>query len=424
MTDPIGNLAKAAGILPAYRDLSGNWHNTSRETNLALLSAMGFKVSKEAQAAELLDHMENSEDQANSDSWQVVAAGEVPDIPIEQSAQFVISFEDGKEFEGRGSQDLPAMPLGRHRLVLGKRTMTILSAPPSLPSPSRGWGVVLPLAGLRDARQGGIGNYKDLEIATAALGERGASFVGINPVHAGFPEDQSEISPYSPSHRRRMNVMHVAIDDVAPVHIHQDPLINFEKLIPEKRKNLRHAFNRFEENSDTNEFNRFVANEGAALRLFALHQALSSVHGPYWNNWPTPLKNPQSPQCRQALQDLAGEIRFHCWLQWMAETQLASVHDTMKKMGMSQGLYLDIAVGTHPWGAETWMDKCIFANGAWLGAPPDAFANEGQNWMLAPFNPHALARDGFGALAETIRKQLQFAGLLRIDHILGFERAF
>jgi 4-alpha-glucanotransferase len=117
-------------------------------------------------------------------------------------------------------------------------------------------------------------------------------------------------------------------------------------------------------------------------------------------------------------------LRFHCWLQWQAERQLATASKALRAQGMIHGLYLDIAVGTHPWGAETWMERDKFATGASLGAPPDVFSSEGQDWGLAPFNPHSLARDGFRALAETMRKQLQFAKLLRIDHILGFERAF
>ena len=92
--------------------------------------------------------------------------------------------------------------------------------------------------------------------------------------------------------------------------------------------------------------------------------------------------------------------------------------------GMGLGLYLDLAVGTHPAGAETWEDRASFARGVSLGAPPDAFSPEGQTWGVAPFSPPALADTGFAALAETLAAQLRFAGMLRIDHILGFDRAF
>ena len=40
------------------------------------------------------------------------------------------------------------------------------------------------------------------------------------------------------------------------------------------------------------------------------------------------------------------------------------------------------------------------------------------------FNPAHLIDTGFEALALTLRQQLRFSGALRIDHILGFERAY
>ncbi len=424
MTDAISDLAKTAGILPGYCDMSGQWRETSQETNLALLAAMGYEAENQDQAQDLLHSINSSSRQQTTRNWYVVTAGEIPTIPIQSETKFQIRYEDGTSFEGRGQQSLPEIPIGYHEISVDGQASTILSAPPALPDPPRGWGVITPLAGLRDAKHGGFGDYEDLEIAAEALCGREADFIGINPVHAGFPEDHDEISPYAPSHRRRLNVLHVANANERSSATQTGNLIDFTSLIPDKWAELRSEFNSFEGNAENKSLDDFISDGGEALAQFALHQALSAVHGPYWKDWPTDLHDPHSPQSTRARQELAGETRFHAWLQWKAECQLASISAHLRERGMSQGLYLDIAVGTHPWGAETWMERNQFATGASLGAPPDAFASEGQNWGLAPFNPHALASDGFRALAETLRKQLQFAGLLRIDHILGFERAY
>jgi 4-alpha-glucanotransferase len=103
---------------------------------------------------------------------------------------------------------------------------------------------------------------------------------------------------------------------------------------------------------------------------------------------------------------------------------LSEANARAKGRGHGRGLYLDLAVGTHPYGAETWEDRDSFAYGASLGAPPDAFSADGQSWGLAPFNPRALVAKGFGPLAETLRCQMALSGAVRIDHILGFDRAF
>ena len=115
-------------------------------------------------------------------------------------------------------------------------------------------------------------------------------------------------------------------------------------------------------------------------------------------------------------------VAFHAWAQWMATRQLNEVRAAAS--GMRHGLYLDLAVGAHPGGAETWEEGASFATGVSLGAPPDAFSPAGQAWNLAPLDPRALAAQGFRPLAETLRAQFRFAKLLRIDHILGFDRAF
>ncbi|MFN4101274.1 MAG: 4-alpha-glucanotransferase, partial [Pararhodobacter sp.] len=83
-----------------------------------------------------------------------------------------------------------------------------------------------------------------------------------------------------------------------------------------------------------------------------------------------------------------------------------------------------IAVGTHPHGAETWADRGVFAQGVSLGAPPDLLGPSGQRWGLAPMRPDVLRATGYAAFAQTLRAQLRFCGLLRIDHILGLERSF
>ena len=112
------------------------------------------------------------------------------------------------------------------------------------------------------------------------------------------------------------------------------------------------------------------------------------------------------------------------WLQWQADLALSAARDAAQSAGLRHGLYLDLAVGTHPAGAETWEDAASFVRGVSLGAPPDALGPEGQVWNLAPLHPDTLIESDFQPLAETLRHQLRYGGILRIDHILGFDRAF
>ena len=397
MTDARLALALRMGVLPQYTDQTGIVRETGVETATALLSAMGLDAATEADA--------RAAEPPAMPRDVICTADSVPSFRPKGSWHLVL--EDGTEHEGRGK--LPALPLGIHRLSDASGAVTLLAAPKRLPLPPRAWGVTAPLYGLSFR---GIGSYDDLATHAEALGARGAAFIGINPVHAGFPPEAGIFSPYTPSHRRRLNILHLPAGEGSST-----PLVDYATDAPAQRAALRAAYAHA---PDDTGFDRWIDAEGASLRRFALHQALSERHGPFWNTWPTRDRDAETADAT----GLEDAIRFHQWAQWRAETALSTAQSRARAAGMRFGLYLDLAVGTHPHGAETWEDRASFATGASLGAPPDAFSAEGQTWGLAPFNPLTLRASAYAPLAETLRRQLRVSGLLRIDHILGFERAF
>ena len=91
---------------------------------------------------------------------------------------------------------------------------------------------------------------------------------------------------------------------------------------------------------------------------------------------------------------------------------------------MAIGLYLDLAVGCDGSGVDVWSDKEVYVAGASIGAPPDRMNPVGQNWGLTPINPVALAKKGYQPLVKALRSSMQYAGALRIDHILGLMRQY
>ncbi|SPH25030.1 4-alpha-glucanotransferase [Defluviimonas aquaemixtae] len=415
MTDPVAELAAMAGISPRYTDFTGAAHETGVETKRALLTAMGIGVAHEAEAAEHLASLRAERDKRSLPQWIVIEPDRPAELQLEPQTPWTITAEDGSGIEGAGSA-LPPLPLGIHTLETGGEDTTLLCAPRSLSQPEPAWGVIVPLWGLRGQRRPGLGDFNDLAIAGKAIAARGGAFVGINPIHAGFPMNSGWFSPYSPSHRRRLNVLHIATKGGET----SGQLVDYAREVPAKLDALKAAYRSFCAEHDPSVFEHFVAEEGMSLRRFAAHQALSARHGPLWTDWPADCQSPASAP----VDGLDDEIRFHAWLQWSAEEQLRAVSRSLADAGMRHGLYLDLAVGTHPAGAETWTDRDWFAKGVSLGAPPDAFAPGGQNWNLAPLNPIALVNGRFRILAETLRKQLRFARLLRIDHIIGFDRTF
>ncbi|EKE45046.1 hypothetical protein OCGS_0741 [Oceaniovalibus guishaninsula JLT2003] len=411
--DPRDALAAALGILPEYEDQTGKTHRLSPATRDALLAAMGQPIDH-AGAHEAVKRRTVDDAARPLPEWKVVEA----DLPLIleglRTRRWRLETENGDVRDGEGPE-IGALAVGIHALDVAGSRCWLLSAPKSLPEPPRTWGVTLPLYGLGQGSR--IGTYADLGRMAAMLAETGADFVGVNPIHAGFFTDPATFSPYSPAHRAHLSTMYL---DAGQKDVAGDT-IDYAAGVPDRLRALSDEWNRQGSPDAPEDWTR---RQGSGLEQFVLHQALSEAFGGYWPDWPEALHDPKGAAAQAFAEDHADDLRRHRWLQWRADRALGDAQQAALDAGMRFGLYLDLAVGTHPAGAETWAQPDLFARNVSLGAPPDFFSSAGQSWGLAPLRPDVLARDGFRPLAAILRRQLAHARLLRIDHVLGFERAF
>ena len=89
---------------------------------------------------------------------------------------------------------------------------------------------------------------------------------------------------------------------------------------------------------------------------------------------------------------------------------------------MKVGLVADLAIGMAPSGSHAWSRQNEVLHGLGIGAPPDYYSAEGQNWGVTTFSPRGLAATGYQPFIETLRACLRHAGGIRIDHIMGMSR--
>ena len=126
-----------------------------------------------------------------------------------------------------------------------------------------------------------------------------------------------------------------------------------------------------------------------ALLNFATYQALSTRagFGTDWRAWPEGYRDPAGPDVAAFQQQHAHEIRYRQFLQWEAEAQLAGCADWANSAGMRLGLCIDLAVGAELASGEGWAEQGRLISGFHVGAPPDAWNENGQDWGLAAANP-------------------------------------
>jgi 4-alpha-glucanotransferase len=111
-------------------------------------------------------------------------------------------------------------------------------------------------------------------------------------------------------------------------------------------------------------------------------------------------------------------------VQWTADRQLAAAADLAKQLGMTVGLYLDVAVGVQSDGFDAWNEQVAISRYLGVGAPPDPLNTAGQSWGLAGFNAVGLEQQSFAPFRDMLRASMRHAGAIRLDHVLGLKRLY
>ncbi|WP_432825321.1 4-alpha-glucanotransferase [Dactylosporangium sp. CA-092794] len=314
------------------------------------------------------------------------------------------------------------------------RAVMALLPPRVLPEVPRTWGWMIQLYGVRSAGSWGAGDFADLAAFARWAAASGAGAILVNPLHAVAPVDPLPASPYSPSSRRFVNPLYLRIENLpeyaaadaalrAKVDALRPPnreLIDYGEAWRAKHAALKALFREISDMSDVGDGaagGGRGAGEERALRDFATYTALAEVHGVDWREWPEELRRPGERAYAAADPERRA---FHVWVQRRCAEQLAEANAAAA--GMAVGIVHDLAVGIDPGGADAWTMQDVIAQGVRVGAPPDAFNQQGQDWGLATWRPDRLATAGYAAYRDLLRGILAHAGGLRVDHVAGLWR--
>lgn len=401
------------GVDVGYHDAGGTWRQPPSEVVDAILAAMGATdgpgpLDDVPVLSVRLDH-------------------QLPAVPPGQ-----VTLEDGASLFCDGV--LPAdIPVGYHSLCHADGTeIPLIVSPGRCPGPPREqlWGWAAQLYATRSANSWGMGDLADLRRLTSWATSLGAGITLINPLHASPPLAHQEPSPYFASSRCFLNPVYLRVEEVpgasgasdlaalaaAGRALNDDRLVDRDAAWALKSAALEQLYAIF---PGDGAFDRFCAERGAALVGWASFCALAEVHGLPWREWPAEHLRPDTPATAAFAASERGRrrVRYHQWLQWHCDTQLAAA-------GAAGGLVQDLAIGVDAGGADAWIWQDSVAADMRVGAPPDEFNTLGQDWGLPPWDPWKLRAGGYQPLIETVRAGLRHAGGLRFDHVMGLFRLY
>ncbi|TPG60404.1 4-alpha-glucanotransferase [Roseomonas nepalensis] len=442
------DLARDAGIAVEWRDVNGRDHEVGPAPMRAILAALGLPAGSEAEIRDSRARLHES--RRGLPPLCTALVGETVLLGLPGEPDYRLRMESGEVREGRAAQrdglcTLPAVAEpGYHRLeIAGHRT--ILAVCPrrghAVAPGARPWGLALQLYSPRRTGDAGIGDFTGLAQLAASAARRGADAIAISPVHAQFSADPHRFSPYSPSSRLFLNVLHAdpaclgaeALRAALATTGQAEEFARLEALdlvdwpaAARLRLSLFRAI--FDDFAGDPAFDRFREEGGEALESHARFEALHAhLYGRdpalwHWKDWPEEYRRPQAPGVEAFAAAHPREVAFHAFLQWIADRGLGGAQAAFLEAGAGIGLIADLAVGTDGGGSHGWSRQDQILSGVGVGAPPDIFSPLGQSWGISAFSPRGLRDNGYAAFLEMLRAAMRHAGGVRIDHAMGLAR--
>ncbi|EWM17882.1 4-alpha-glucanotransferase [Kutzneria sp. 744] len=428
MDDQLVELAEAHGVATWYEGSERRRVDVSADVVVSVLGKLGVDAATPEAVRTALAQVSRDE----LPPTIVLREGETKGLPDAGKDSFTASNEGKASFPASGratirtedgrtldiGQEIPGdLPLGWHTLIAGDREITLVVVPKSLPEPPRTWGWMLQLYSMHSRDSWGSGDLADLKDFVTWSKDTGAGVVLLNPMHAVAPVHPIQPSPYSPSSRRHTNPVYLRVT-ATKEYLEADDATKaaVDALKPDEEQELI-------------DYDRLWDAKIAALELikpqehrqgddFAVYCALAEQHGADYREWPAELRHPDGPAVLE--QADPARISFHAWLQELCDQQLVQARQAAE--GMAVGIVHDLPVGVDPGGADAWALQDVLAPGVTVGAPPDAFNQQGQNWSLPPWHPRKLAEAGYKPYRDLLQAVFRHSQGLRIDHIAGLWR--
>ncbi len=299
--------------------------------------------------------------------------------------------------------ELPTLCHGYYNIALSIQSKTwsgtLLVSPQTAYNPIHSqklWGLSVQLYSVNSDTNLGVGDFNDLQNLIRHSAQSGASYILLNPLHKLFSQDPECASPYSPSDRMQINPLYISgllCDDIK---------IDNHSLTPHEPGTT------------------YINYTAVWQSKYALFERMFAAFKKQHLQTKSPLSSQFTEFCSQYADWHLSEFEFY--LQWQAQQQLAKCQQLALSLGMKIGLMFDLAVGCNPNGEEFKRNKALFCNAVNIGAPPDPFALDGQNWGLPAPNPIAMKQSQFAHFISLLRQNMQFCGALRIDHIMAILR--
>ena len=347
----------------------------------------------------------------------------------------------------------------------GRDTVAQGTAAPGSEDAPCPWGLFVPLYALRSERDWGAGDLADLRDLCEQVDEVGGTVVATLPRLASYLDRPFEPSPYRPVSRLCWNEFYLAVEQIPEygpcraareirdsagiqerlAGLRAEPFVDYREVAALKRRVVEELSRCFFERAEGRRRNKFEGflQDHPDVGDYAAFRARVDAVGADWRSRPRGASTDTRPEGWREAE------RYHLYCQWQMEEQLSHLvargddasdddapgdrapggydapgGETTGLRRRPTGLLLDLPVGVHPGGFDTWRWPQLFAPEVSMGAPPDSFFAGGQDWESPPLHPDRAREQGHQYFAQCVRHHMRHAQFLRVDHVMGLHRLF
>ena len=303
----------------------------------------------------------------------------------------------------------------------------------------RAGGVAMPVFALRSDLSLGVGEFADLKRLGDWAHAVGLKLIQILPINdTTSTHDWRDSYPYSAISVFALHPLYLRIEDLGyamPAEFFEEldaarealnvlEHLDYEQVMQAKSVLTRRVFAAHRATITRSDgFREFLTAQCQWLvpyAVFCLHRdAFGTADFTAWQEWSCFERGPVEAMA-QPDHPAWPEVSYHIWLQYELDRQLADAVSHLHRRGLA--LKGDLPIGIDRHSVEAWSAPHLFKMEAQVGAPPDAFAQKGQNWGFPAYDWHVMRMDGYAWWRSRFAQLSHYFDAYRIDHILGFFR--
>jgi len=307
-------------------------------------------------------------------------------------------------------------------------------------------GIMVPLFSLRTEANFGVGEILDLLPMIDWMSDHHLHLLQILPICETSP---METSPYQALSGFALDPIYLSLLDWedfkksdAARQAFSDPImqetleelrgskeVRYEAIRALKAPLLERSFDYFlteEWKKNTvraQSLQKFIDEQSDWLNDYALFRLLKEKNDwHYWKEWPAPFQERDKSEIQKLQIEEGNRLLYFKYLQWALSEQWRQIREQARRKNV-------LIMGDLPFlvsrdSADVWSHPNSFSSVDSVGAPPDVFNDQGQDWGLPLFDWEVMKKRNFLWWRLRIRHAREHYDLIRLDHVVGFYRVW